>query len=330
VALNGAEPVRKETIERFSQVFQPFGFRRSTFCPGYGLAEATLKVTASLAGKPLTYLNVKRDELEQGRIVESVEGDEDAVTFVGCGPPLLDTVVAIVDPVTGVEREPDQIGEIWVSGSGVTKGYWHRENDSQPCFTVRLSNRSLQFLRTGDLGFMNDGELFITGRIKDMIIIAGRNIYPQDLELVAEKSHPAVRSDCCAAFVVEEAGQERLVIAAELDRHFKLRDEGAGPVPSSTSGADEPAARTEWDAGNGSVTYDPAEIVRAIRGALADSHDVQVHRVLLLRMGSIPKTSSGKTKRHACRQACRLTEAVPWKNLSRSAERAESELLYLK
>ena len=245
VAFNGAEPVRQETMDRFAETFAPCGFRREAFRPCYGLAEATLLVT------------VARD-----RVVE-----DDAV--VGCGEGTNQTIL-IVDPETRLERGPEAVGEIWISGPSVAAGYWKRPEETASTFAARLADTGEgPFLRTGDLGFMKDDQLFVTGRLKDLIIIRGLNHYPHDIELTVEKCDAALRPGCGAAFSVEVAGEERLVIVQEVDRR---------------------------------KTLDPQDAAERVRRAVMERHELHAHAVVFIKAGSIPKTSSGKIRRHACRE----------------------------
>jgi len=271
MALNGAESVRKETLERFAEAFKPSGFSLGAFCPGYGLAEATLKVTAVRKTDMPVFLTVQADALEQNRVVEAAKHQQKVQTLVGCGRPALDTKVVIVHPESLTQCAPDEVGEIWVSGSSITQGYWNRPEDTANTFWAFLEDTGEgPFFRTGDLGFLKDGELFVTGRLKDVIIIRGRNHYPQDIELTVEQSHPALRPSCGAAFAVAIAGLEQLAIAQEVERSY-LR-------------------KLDFD-----------EVVEAIRRAVAAQHELEVYAVLLLKTGSIPKTSSGKIQRRACK-----------------------------
>jgi acyl carrier protein len=190
-------------------------------------------------------------------------------TLVGCGQPLLDQQIVIVDPETSTACPPDAIGEIWVSGPSVTHGYWNQPEETTRTFHAYLSDTSEgPFLRTGDLGFLNNGHLFVVGRLKDMIVIRGRNHFPQDFELTVEQRHPALRPGCGAAFSVEEEGEEALVVVQELDYRRQP---------------------------------DVSEVIESIREALSEEHEVQVHAVVLIKPGTIPKTSSGKIQRQACR-----------------------------
>lgn len=269
VAFNGAEPVRADTLERFAATFEPCGFRAAAAYPCYGLAEATLIVTGGGHDRPPVTLTVSRAALEQHH-VEIVPADHaEARTVVGCGSPLLDQRVAIVDPETGAKCPSDRPGEIWISGPSVAQGYWRRPELSAETFTARTIDGDGPYLRTGDLGFLHDGELFVTGRIKDLIILRGRNHYPQDIEQTVEQSHPSIRPACCAAFAVDENGTERLVIVAEVER-----------------------------SGRKVAVHKVAD---AVRRSVAEHHDVMVDSLVLLKPGSVPKTSSGKIQRHACK-----------------------------
>ncbi len=275
LAFNGAEPINAGTLERFAEFFAPCGFRPESFYPCYGLAEATLIVAGGQKDAVPTVRRFDAAELERGRVLEA--GEAPARALVGCGRSIAGQTLRIVHPETREPCAPDEIGEIWVSGPSVAPGYLGRDGDgADGCFGARLADGGGPYLRTGDLGFFHQGELFVTGRLKDLVIIAGRNHHPHDLERTVEQSHPAVRPSCSAAFAVEVGGQERLVVAAELERRA-LPDHRAGP----------------WDGG--------VEIVRAIRRAVAERHDVPVHAVVLVRTGGIPKTSSGKVQRYLCR-----------------------------
>src|SRR6185312_8150687 len=180
--------------------------------PGYGLAEATVFVSGGSKAAPPVVFSVQSAALEHNRVMACSEGDDGARTFVGCGKALGNQKVVIVHPETLARCSPDEVGEIWISGPSVAHGYWNRPEETEHGFKAYLADTGEgPFLRTGDLGFLKDGELFVTGRLKDLIIIDGYNHYPQDIELTVERSHPAVRAGCCAAFSVDVAGEERLV-----------------------------------------------------------------------------------------------------------------------
>lgn len=273
LAFNGAEPVRAETIDRFCEAFACCGFRREAFYPCYGLAEATLLVAGgekSLASPVRTFDGAK---LQEGEAVVTDPSKEGAVRLVGIGTSLLEQEIVIVDPETLTERPQGHVGEIWVSGPSVAKGYWQREEATRETFQAHLSDGRGPFLRTGDLGCFHevDGEidLYINGRLKDLIIIRGVNHYPQDLELTAEQAHEDLRPSAGGAFSVGGDGAEQLVIVQEVVRK---RD----------------------------IDYDA--VCRAIRKEIALHHDVSPQFVVLIKPHSIPKTSSGKIQRHACRQ----------------------------
>jgi len=290
IAYNGAEPVRADTMRRFTEAFASCGFQSSSFYPSYGLAEATLLVSGGLLREEMLR-TVEVSALERNRVVEVSDQKHNVRTLVGCGRPMLDTRIVIVNPETLTVCPADGVGEIWVSGPSITAGYWNKPEESERICRAFLSDTGEgPFLRTGDLGFLKDGELFVTGRLKDLIIIGGRNLYPQEIELTVQQSHPAVRPACCAAFSVDVADEERLIVAAEVEPHYLPNRH---PTNGNGNGASRPHS-------NGRLALDKEGMVRAIRRAVAEEHDVRVHAVLLLRAGSIPKTSSGKLQRRAC------------------------------
>ena len=238
VAFNGAEPVRRQTLEAFARSFAPCGFRARAFRPAYGLAEATLLVSA-------------------GRGISQA-----------CGAPGAGTSVRIVDPLTRESRADGELGEIWVSGPGVAQGYWRRPDETAAVFAACLSKSGEgPYLRTGDLGFIRAGELEIAGRIKDLLIVRGVKHHPQDLEATAAGVSRELRAGCCAAFAVSDS-DERVAIAAEMDPWTD---------------------RSRMDV-----------LIAGIRQAIAETHGVAIHAVLLLEPGSLPKTTSGKLERHTC------------------------------
>jgi acyl-CoA synthetase (AMP-forming)/AMP-acid ligase II len=291
VAFNGAEPVRTETLVRFTETFKEAGFRSEAFYPCYGLAEATLFVSGGLSTAEPIVRNIDAQSFERGLApVAAVETESDR-KLVGCGRAWLDERIAIVDPESLLECPPDRVGEIWVSGPHIAKGYWKRGEESARTFHAFVADTGEgPFLRTGDLGFLRSGELFIAGRLRDLIIIDGRNHYPQDIEETVELSHPAVRPGCCAAFPIDTDGKERLVIVAELDRSYHNgQRSGASERDQTNSPADPQTGR---DA-----------IARIVRRAVSERHDVEAHSICLVKLGSIPKTSSGKLRRSACRTA---------------------------
>ncbi len=288
VAYNGAEPVRADTMRRFAATFAACGLRPGALHPCYGLAEATLLVSGGSLREDMVR-TIQVPALERNRVIAGSDQDRSVRTLVSSGHPLSDTKVVIVDPDSLTACAPDQVGEIWVSGPGVTQGYWNRPEETERACRAHLKDTGEgPFLRTGDLGFMQAGELFVTGRLKDLVILSGRKLYPQDIEMTAEQSHPALRPACCAAFAVDGPEEERLVIVAEVEPQYRPM------LRTSPSGAANAHA-------NGRLQLDPEAVVRAIRGAVAAQHDARAHTVVLLRAGRIPKTTSGKVQRHACK-----------------------------
>jgi len=271
VAFTGAEPVRAETLEQFAATFADCGFRREAFHPCYGMAETTLMVSGGLRNAPPVMRQVDGVALERNQVVTATSKQEITRTLVGCGQNLLNQKIVIVDPKSLTPCPVNQVGEIWVSSSSVAQGYWNRREETEQAFHAYLADTGDgPFLRTGDLGFLQDGELFITGRIKDVIIIRGQNHYPHDIELTVEKSHPALRSGCGSAFAVEVKGEERLVVVQEVERSYLRK-------------------------------LNVNEVIESIRRAVTAEHALQLYATVLVKTGSIPKTSSGKIQRHACR-----------------------------
>ncbi|MDB9510453.1 amino acid adenylation domain-containing protein [Kamptonema animale CS-326] len=266
VAYNGAEPIQKETLEKFAQKFECWGFKSQAFCPAYGMAETTLKISTVSQREHFKLCTVEAAALEKNQIVEVQAGR----TLVGCGYPEFGTKVAIVDPDSFKQCILNEVGEIWVAGHSVALGYWQRLEETKASFLAEISDTGEgPFFRTGDLGFLREGELFITGRLKDLIIIRGRNLYPQDIERTVEQSHPSLRKGAGAAFTVEIDGAEQLVVLQELE---------ARKAPNNAE-----------------------EIIAVIRQNIAEEYEVEVYAVLIIKPGSIPKTSSGKIQRRAAR-----------------------------
>jgi acyl-CoA synthetase (AMP-forming)/AMP-acid ligase II len=280
VAFTGAEPIRADTLDRFVEAFAPAGFRRTAFHPCYGLAESTLIVSGGGRGEPILF-DADAAAIEQRRVRSADTGTDQVRRLVGCGRAVSGLRLAIVDPDTLAACPDDEIGEIWIRGSSVARGYRNRPDETERTFDARIAGSGDgPFLRTGDLGFLHDGELFVTGRLKDVIIIDGRNLYPQDIEATAERSHPAVRAASAAAFSIDDGGSERLAVAVEVD-WARLR--GVAPA-----GWREPVENRD--------------IVQTIRRAVVEAHDASVHAVVLLPPGGVPRTTSGKIQRHLCRE----------------------------
>ena len=271
VAFTGAEPVRVETLERFAEMFAPCGFRPEAFYPCYGLAEATLLVSGGYKTAPPVVRWFDDKSLKANRVVPIAVGESGGRALVGCGQTMPDQRAAIVDPTRLTRMPTGQVGEVWVSGPSIAQGYWQRTDETTETFRAYLQDTGEgPFLRTGDLGFMHDGELFVTGRVKDLVIVHGCNHYPQDIEATVARSHPGVRAGWGAAFTVGEGPKPKLVVIQELERRH-------------------------W--------AEATQVIGSIRRDVARGHELVVDSIVLVRAGGIPKTSSGKIQRHACRDA---------------------------
>ncbi|MBD2416701.1 fatty acyl-AMP ligase [Anabaena cylindrica FACHB-243] len=267
---NAAEPINPRVLEEFFEKFAPCGFRWESFAPAYGLAEDTLLVSTSPRDKPPVLCLVKTSEIEKNKIVEASSWGDGVRAIPGCGQLVCDTKVAIANPDTLTRCSADEIGEVWVADPSVAGGYWNRPTESESTFQAyTVDTNEGPFLRTGDLGFIKDGELFITGRIKDLIIIRGTNHYPQDLEWTVQQIHPALRPDYGAAFSIVVDAVERLVIVQEVKRNPE--------------------------------EFIADEVINSIRQAIAEIHELQVYAIVLAKPGNVLKTSSGKIQRRACK-----------------------------
>jgi acyl-CoA synthetase (AMP-forming)/AMP-acid ligase II len=270
VAFNGAEPIREQTLEDFSARFRACGFRAKALHPCYGLAEASLMVTGKPPGGDINSTTVSRQALELN-LVEPPRTEDDGCVLVSSGEVVGDQAVRIVDPAKCQACATNHIGEVWVSGPCVAQGYWGKAEETQEVFRAHIGGESKNFLRTGDLGFLRDGELYITGRIKDLIIIHGQNHYPSDIEFTVSRSHASLPPSGTAAFSVLRDGIERLIIVQEFEgRH---------------------------------VSPDLAQIIAIIRQRVNQTHDLQVHDIVPVRVWTIPRTTSGKIQRYLCRAA---------------------------
>jgi acyl-CoA synthetase (AMP-forming)/AMP-acid ligase II len=307
VAYNGAEPIRSETLTTFYQTFRDCGFRWKSFYPVYGLAESTLVVTSGRRSYEPVFLDADASALCGGRIEEASPAEQGfrparRVSLVSSGPPAHGTRVLIVNPDTCRRCAPHEIGEIWLVSPSITKGYWRRQEETSQTFGARLDDDgSGPYLRTGDLGVLIDGELFVAGRLKDLLIVRGFKHYPQDLEITVERQHPAIRPGCVAVFALE-AHDEHIAVAAELDPR-RLDVTRTNPLELLAILRDGQGARAISD------------LIAMICQAVAEVHGVQVHTVLLLKPGALPKTSSGKIRHRACAQALsggQLAEVVRW------------------
>jgi acyl-CoA synthetase (AMP-forming)/AMP-acid ligase II len=278
-----AEPINSGTIERFIKTFESYGFRPETMSPSWGLAEATLVVTGT-SGSTLHVLNAA--DLEQNRIVYST-GDGFSRTMVGCGRVFKgpwNVSVRIVNPETFEAAPAGTVGEVWVSGDLVAQGYWNRPDETAATFRAQIKGEEGEyFLRTGDVGFMAGDEFVFTGRHKDLIIVEGRNHYPQDIEKTVETAQPAIRPGNSIAFSLEEDGQVQIIVVAELNKQYRLAEVSSGPNDTR-------------------IPVSQKEIEKAIRREVAEEHQIRIHQVVFIPSGTIPKTTSGKLQRSSCKQ----------------------------
>ncbi len=292
LAFCGAEPIRPRTLRSFAQAFEIAGFKESVFYPCFGLAESTLLAAGGAGPAELTVRYIRRSAMAEHRVefVEAAASDDEVggelQAVVGCGGPLHGHGLAIVDPESRKQLPSDAIGEIWVKGASVACGYWGHEEETRRTFHATLDDGEGPYMRTGDLGFFTDGHLFVTGRLKDVVIIRGRNHYPQDVERVACQSHEALRPDSGAVFTLDqqEDGPDRLVIVHEVDRHYREAD------------------------------FD--EVIRKIRRAVSDELELDAYSVVLIRQASLPRTTSGKVQRNHCREQLlegKLRVLAEWK-----------------
>ena len=281
VAGNGGEPVLKETMEKFTEKFGPYGFRPETFMPTYGMAESVLFVAGlKPLSKPPNVLRLSAKDLEQHTVRILDDNEPGGRSFISCGSPGADHRVIAVDPVTLTKSAPDQVGELWVQGPSVPSAYWGLPEESEATFKARLADTNEgPFLRTGDLGFVADGEVYVTGRLKDMIIIAGKNHYPSDIELTVQQSGAPVRLGACAAISESVNGAEELVIIAEVDDRR---------MPASAQ-SENPATETMEEFWTSAV--------RTLVGAVSMVHGLSVRSVVFVEPRSLEKTSSGKPRR---------------------------------
>jgi acyl-CoA synthetase (AMP-forming)/AMP-acid ligase II/acyl carrier protein len=271
LAFLGAERIRPQTIEQFVSAFSQCGFRRESLFPCYGLAEATLMVSGGPRRRPPMILHVDADSLASNQIKVRSTEDRNCRVLVGCGENLRDQRIAIVDPDSRLAVADGRVGEIWVQGASVADGYFDNSDATAETFQAHLAGgQDGEFLRTGDLGFIFEKQLFVTGRLKNLIIIRGRNHYPEDIEQTINAAYEGLRTGYCAAFSIEVEDQDQLVVVQEVEpRNRDLDTEAA---------------------------------IRAIRTAIAQRHELEVYSVVLIKAGTVPKTSSGKTRRAACRQ----------------------------
>lgn len=262
IAFNGAEPIRADTLRRFAKTFEKYNFRAEQLHPCYGMAEATLMVSAGRVGLPPETRLLDRDALAANRVVFTTK-DRPHVEVVASGAPRPEIDIRTVNIETKTEAGPDEIGEIWLAGPTMSKGYWNRPEENVEKFGAKLPNSDTQYFRTGDTGFIRDGLHFIVGRIKEVLIIRGKNHHPYDIERTVEAAHPGLKGCVSAAFSIDADNEEKLVIVLE--------------VPKEDVRA--------------------ADVLEPIRRAIVEVHDLKLHALTLINRGSLPRTSSGKIMR---------------------------------
>lgn len=301
--INGSEPVTTSSMRKFNEAFMPYGLSKTAIKPSYGMAEATLFVSTTDQSDEARIIYVDRDKLNAGRMVKVAQDTPGAIAQVSCGHVARSQWAAIVDPETGAEMADEFVGEIWLHGNNMGQGYWGRVDETEQTFRNKLTDRQptgskaegapldANWMRTGDYGVYVDGELYITGRVKDLVIVDGRNHYPQDLEYSAQEASTALRPGFVAAFAVP---------ANQLPKEvFEFGAAGLSYDPDDAS--EQLVIVAERAPGAGKA--DPAPIADAVRAAISSRHGVTARDVLLVPAGSIPRTSSGKIARRACKAA---------------------------
>ncbi|MGU3437323.1 long-chain-fatty-acid--AMP ligase FadD32 [Actinomycetes bacterium M1A6_2h] len=301
--INGSEPVTTTSMRKFNDAFGPYGLPKTAIKPSYGMAEATLFVSTTKHSDEAKVIYVDRSELNGGRVVQVDESAEGAIPQVSCGYVARSQWAAIVEAESGAEVPDNHVGEIWLHGQNIGRGYWGRENETSETFHNKLVSRlesgshadgadeGANWMRTGDYGVYVDGEIYITGRVKDLVIVDGRNHYPQDLEASAQESSTALRPGFVAAFSVP---------MNQLPE-FVFEHGGSGLQRDPEDGSEQLVIVAERAPGAGKA--DPAPIADTVRAAISIRHGVTVRDVLLVPAGSIPRTSSGKIARRACKAA---------------------------
>jgi len=308
VLYNGAEPVRAATLDGFLEAFGACGLRREALFPCYGMAEATLLVAGGPRARAPRVLTLDADALERGAVLEAAAGQAGSRALVSCGPAAPGVAVAVVDPARSVLAEEGEVGELWIAGAGVARGYHARPQDSARLFGLRIGAApahlaGARWLRSGDLGFMHAGELYITGRRKDVIVVNGRKIHAQDVEALAEAACAELAPNCCAAFALDGDGGERLALVVEVSRAL-------------ARGGDLDAA------------------ARRIRAAVAAGTGLGLHTLAFVAPGAFPRTTSGKVQRARCKALLQGGALVPLAALAPpsdgSAARADAVIAWLR
>lgn len=293
LAYSGAEPVRYETLQRFSEHFAAAGFQATSFYPCYGMAEATLFATGIVRGSGASAAHIDSTIYSSQRRAEKAQEGSAQRALVSCGKIADEHAVVVVDPETLEMCESGEVGEILISGPSIAAGYWERLTETETTFHVRFPGYENPFLRTGDLGFLLNEEIYISGRVKDLIIIRGVNHYPHDIEATVDHCHPAIRGGCGIAFSIDVEGLEQLVFVQEVGKNDK---------------------------------EDAVEIFASMQRSIAENHEVQPYALVLIEGGTIPKTTSGKLSRKPCKEsylAGQLQVIASWLNPAYSHEAAQ-------
>lgn len=286
VAFNGAEPIRSDTLRNFSEKFGPTGFKIDHFYPCYGMAEATLLIAGGNSQDAPIIKTFDSEALKLEKAIGRKFLTSESTELVSSGVSSLNQTIKIVDPNSNKVVPDNTIGEIWVSGANVAQGYLR--NDSPDTFNGEVCDLPDKFLKTGDLGFIDEGQLFVTGRLKDVIVLRGKNFYPQDIEMTVEKTSKSISTSACAAFSIVHQNEEKLVIIAELERAFRPRQ---GVIKEG---------------------FEPNELLKLIRKEIMQEFSIQAFQICLIKSGSILKTSSGKIRRSACKEAYESRELEIW------------------
>lgn len=277
MAMSGGEPLRVDTLQRFTEKFKECGFHYDAFLPAYGLAESTVAVSMKGRKESLVHLNLDKNDLRQNTVSILPMDTAKGKTFYSCGKLLPEQEVIIVDSENNTVVANDKIGEIWLKGPSVSPGYWGDSVDANEIFFSFLQNGSGPYLRTGDLGFIHEGHLYVTGRFKDLIILRGHNYYPQDIEHTIEQCHPGIKQECTVALSISNDFEEKLVIVSEIQSPKHLNSD---------------------------------ECIDAIKNAVNKSHGLTVHQVVLIPAKTLLKTTSGKIQRQKTKQLL-LNGALP-------------------
>lgn len=276
IAMNGSEPLNADVMTTFSEKFGKYGFDPSAFFPCYGMAETTLFVSGGPKNSGMEILTLNQEYFEEGKVQPAEQG----IKIVNCGLISPELTVKIVNPETHLHCSSEEIGEIWIAGSSVTQGYWNNSQKTAKVFHAELAVSDGQhYLRTGDMGFVKDQMLYVTGRIKEMLIIRGRNLYPYDIERTCNAYKHAAGRSGCAVFSYCQDNEVKLACIVEIKKQALNR-------------------------------YNHEDMKQDLRAAIMEQHDINISTLLLVKPGIIPKTSSGKIKRVACKDLIKTDETI--------------------